>query len=108
MALSVEKDLVPENSSLERELKAYLSEWNDRLDPKVFDNLTLDINNLIRDYLRKVLRTFKNEDVSRERIESLAKSLDETPSLMKIKNHAALRRYIELYVVKLLKNLPSS
>ena len=68
----------------------------------------MDVNNLIRDYLRKVLKSLKTENMSEERIESLAQSLEESPSLMKIKNHPALRRYIQLYMIKLLKNIPPS
>ncbi|HBG65170.1 MAG TPA: hypothetical protein DDW78_01715 [Treponema sp.] len=106
-AVAAEEKLVPANSSLDRELEAYLSEWNDRLESNVYDNLTQDVNNLIRDYLRKVLRSLRSDSLSPERIASLAQSLEESPSLYKIKNHAALRRYIELYIVKLLKNIPS-
>ena len=106
-AVVAEEKLVPANSSLDRELEAYLSEWNDRLESNVYDNLTQDVNNLIRDYLRKVLRSLRSDSLSPERIASLAQSLEESPSLYKIKNHAALRRYIELYIVKLLKNIPS-
>ncbi len=107
-ASDVESVLVPENSTLDRELEGYLSEWNDRIEKQAYENLREDINSLIRDYVRKTLRTFKNDNVSLERIQSLAKSLEETPSLMKIKNHPALCRYIELYMIKLLKNLPSN
>ncbi len=107
-AAGVESELVPETSTLDRELEGYLSEWNDRLDKQAYENLREDINSLVRDYVRKTVRTFKNDNVSLERIQSLAKSLEESPSLLKIKNHPALLRYIELYMVKLLKNLPSS
>ena len=107
-AAGVESELVPTTSTLDRELEGYLSEWNDSLDKQAYENLREDINSLVRDYVRKTVRTFKNDNVSLERIQSLAKSLEESPSLLKIKNHPALRRYIELYMVKLLKNLPSS
>ncbi len=107
-AANVESEIVPATSTLDRELEGYLSEWNDRLDKQAYENLREDINSLIRDYVRKTVRTFKNDNVSLERIQSLAKSLEESPALMKIKNHPALRRYIELYMVKLLKNLPSA
>ena len=107
-AAGVENELVPATSTLDRELEGYLSEWNDRLDKQAYENLREDINSLIRDYVRKTVRTFKNDNVSLERIQSLAKSLEESPSLLKIKNHPALCRYIELYMVKLLKNLPSA
>ncbi len=107
-AANVESEIVPATSTLDRELEGYLAEWNDRLDKQAYENLREDINSLIRDYVRKTVRTFKNDNVSLERIQSLAKSLEESPSLLKIKNHPALRRYIELYMVKLLKNLPSA
>jgi hypothetical protein len=48
----------------------------------------------------------QTESFTAERISSLAQSLVDTPSLMRIKNHVALKRYIELYFVKLVKNLP--
>ena len=108
VALAAEQKLVPSNSTLDRELEGYLGEWNDRLNGPARGNLTTDVNGLIRDYLRKVLRSLKAEGFSPERISSLAKSLAESPSLMKIKNHPALARYIELYMIKLLKNLPSA
>ena len=101
-----ESKIVPESSSLDRELDGYLHEWNDRLGKEHFDNLTEDVNTLIRDYMRKVLRTVKAESYTPERISSLAQSLVDAPALINIKNHPALKRYIELYMIKLLKNLP--
>ena len=105
-AAEIEKKLVPESSTLDRELKGYLHEWNDRLGKQNYDNLTEDINSLIRDYLRKVLRSLKTESFSAERVSSLAQSLVDSPSMIKIKNHPALKRYTELYLVKLVKNIP--
>ena len=105
-AAETEKVLVPENSTLNRELESYLHEWNDRLNQKSHDNLTEDVNNLIRDYVRKILRSFKTENFTPERVSSLADSLVSSPALMKVKNHPALKRYVELYMVKLIKNLP--
>lgn len=101
-----EKVLVPESSSLDRELEGYLNEWNDRIGTTNRDNLTEDMNNLIRDYLRKTLRSLKTEPFSLERISSLADALVDAPSMVKIKNHPALKRYVSLYLIKLVKNLP--
>ena len=70
------------------------------------DNLTEDVNSLIRDYMRKVLRTLHASGFTPERISSLADSLVSTPSLMKIKNTPALKRYTELFMIKLVKNIP--
>ena len=105
-AKKLEKSLVPENSTLDRELEAYLHEWNVLIAKESHDNLTDDVNNLIRDYMRKVLRTLKATNFTLDRIKSLAESLVESPSMMKIKNHSALQMYTELYMIKLVKNIP--
>lgn len=105
-ACEAEKALVPENSTLDRELNAYKKEWNNRIDKENADNLTEDINSLVRDYIRKVLRTIRSDSLDIDRISSLAESLVDSPSMVKIPNHAALKRYMELYMVKLIKNIP--
>ena len=105
-AANVESILVPETSTIDRELESYMHEWNDRISKQAHDDLVEDINTLIRDYTRKTLRTLRTENLSRDRVGSLADALVDTPSLMKVKNHPALKRYIELYMVKLIKNLP--
>ena len=105
MAQKAEKVLVPENSTLDREIAAYNHEWNNLIGKESNDNLTEDVNSLIRDYLRKVLRTLKSSSFTLDRIKSLASSLAGTPSMQKIKNHAALEQYIVLYMVKLVKNI---
>ncbi|MCR5606610.1 MAG: hypothetical protein K6F69_07330, partial [Treponema sp.] len=51
-----ETQLVPASSTLERELVSYIHEWNQIIDKTASDNLVEDVNSLIRDYLRKVLR----------------------------------------------------
>lgn len=106
-AAEVEKELVPENSTLDRELKGYMHEWNDRIGKQNYDNLGDDVDSLIRDYFRKILRTLKAESFTADRIRHLAETLVDTPSMMKIKNHPALKRYVELYILKIVKNLPS-
>lgn len=106
MAAKLEKLYVPENSTLDRELKAYLREWNDRIGKENYENLTEDVNSLIRDYLRKVLRTLRSEAFTQERVESLANSLVNSGPMLKIKNHPSLQRYVVLYLIKLVKNLP--
>lgn len=105
-ATNIEAQIVPANSTIDRELESYMSEWNDRISKQAHDDLEQDINTLIRDYTRRVLRTNKTEAFTRERISSLAEALVDTPTLMKIKNHPALKRYVELYMVKLIKNIP--
>ena len=105
-ATNIEAQIVPENSTIDRELDSYMHEWNDRISKQAHDDLVEDINTLIRDYTRRVLRMNKTEVFTRDRISTLAAALVDTPTLMKIKNHPALKRYVELYMVKLIKNIP--
>ena len=107
-AMDLESQFVPENSTLDRELAGIMHDWNDRIGKENYENLGEDVNSLIRDYLRKVLRTLKAGDFNAERITHLAETLVDTPSMMKIKNHPALKKYVELYILKIVKNLPSN
>ena len=101
-----EQTYVPESSTLDRELDSYEHIWNKRLGKDVHNNLTEDVNSLIRDYIRKTLRTMKTDGFTTKRIQSLAESLMTAPSLQKIGEHDALLMYIKLYMVKLVKNIP--
>ena len=105
-ARSLEKEIVPSSSTLDRELKSYEHLWNKLIGKVTHNNLTEDVNSLIRDYLRKVLRTLSAEGLTYERIQSLAESLVNTPGMQKIGEKDALLMYIELFMIKLVKNIP--
>jgi hypothetical protein len=101
----VEKRLIPEGSDLDAELGAQLERWNRTLSPEGKQNLTEDVNSLIRDYIRRVSRTLKAQTFDLARVQNLSDTLAETPNLMKIKNREALRLYIQLYILKLVKSI---
>ncbi len=104
-AAQIEKKLVPEGSTLEAEMSAQLEEWNRTLNKEVKENLTEDVNSLIRDYVRKIIRTLKASSFDLDRVENLAEALVNTPSLTKIKKHEALLAYVKLYIVQLVSNV---
>lgn len=104
-ARSLEEKLVPEGSTLDRELSAYVHQWNRILNKKLAMDLTEDVNSLIRDYIRKVIKTLHGSTFTMERIQNLATTLAKTPSLSRIQDQEQLIMYIELYIVKLVKNL---
>ena len=106
-ARKLEEELVPSSSTLDRELHSYERTWNKLIGKATHNNLTEDVNSLIRDYLRKVLRHISSEGFNRERIENLADTLAKTPALQKIGETDAMLMYIQLYIVKLVKNLPA-
>lgn len=102
-AARAEKMLVPPDSSLDSELTSYLNEWNHLLDKDAKKNLTEDVNSLIRDYLRKILRTASAQTFELDRIKILADTLVKTPSLQKIQDKDNLQMYIQLYILRLIK-----
>ena len=106
-ARTVESELVPVSSTLDRELESYRHQWNHLLGKNSSENLTDDVNALIRDYVRRVLRTIKSNGVTRDRIQSLAETLVKTPSMQKIHDHDALLMYTQLYMIKMIKSIPN-
>lgn len=104
-AEAVQRRLIPEGSTLEAEMAAQLELWNRTLDPQIKMNLTEDVNSLVRDYMRRIIRSIKASSFNRARVENLATTLVDTPGLMKIKNRDALLAYVQLYIVELIRAL---
>lgn len=101
----IEKKLIPSGSTLEDEMTTQLDLWNRTLDAQVKTNLTEDVNSLIRDYIRRILKTLKAATFNLERVENLATALVDTPNLIKIKNRDALLAYTQLYILHLIRNI---
>jgi len=102
-AAKVEQILLPEGYKLDEYLSVLISRWNTLINPKAKADLTEDVNSLVRDYLRGLLRTLRPSNFTTERVKGLAATLADTPSLLKIRNHTAMEEYIRLYMVRLLK-----
>ncbi|MBL8966170.1 MAG: hypothetical protein JNG85_04115 [Spirochaetaceae bacterium] len=102
-AAAVARELVPSGYSLDEYLRELEGRWNTLINPSAKANLTEDVNSLVRDYLRNVLRTMRATAFNAERVRGLAATLADSPSLLKIKNHAALEQYIQLYMAKVLR-----
>jgi len=96
--------LIPPGSNLDRELASYINQWNPLLDKQLRANLTEDVNSLIRDYMRRTIRTLKASNFTVERIQNLAAVLIKTSALQKIKDKDALQMYVTLYIIRLVKN----
>jgi hypothetical protein len=102
-AAKVEQVLLPEGYKLDEYLSVLINRWNTMLNPQAKADLTEDVNSLVRDYLRGLLRSLKPSNFTADRVKGLAATLADTPSLLKIRNHSALEEYIRLYMVRLLK-----
>ncbi|MBQ0167666.1 MAG: hypothetical protein KBT02_11225 [Treponema sp.] len=104
-AKTLEGQLVPEGSTLERELEVSSHEWNKIIDPIKADQALEDVNSLIRDYLRTVVRSLQGSQFTMARIENLADGLIKSQSLASIKQKDRLYYYIKLYLVMLVKSM---
>ena len=100
----IAKDLVPEGSTLDRELNFLTKQWNKMISKDAYNNLTEDVNSLIRDYTRRVVKTLSATSFTRERVENLAKTLVNTPNMQKINEEKALTEYVTLYILRLVSN----
>lgn len=103
-ALNISRKFVPVGSTIDRELDSYHEMWNKMLTPDVRRQLTDDVNSLIRDYMRKVVKTISASTFNKERVESLAETLVNTPNMKKIGERDALLMYVQLYILRLVSN----
>lgn len=103
-AKSISEELIPEGSTIDRELNYLEKQWNKRISKDAYNALTEDVNSLIRDYTRRVIRTLSSTTFTKERIKSLADSLVDTPNMQRIGSGKALTEYVMLYMLRLISN----
>ncbi|MDY5047737.1 MAG: hypothetical protein SPE87_08300, partial [Treponema porcinum] len=89
---------------IDRELDSYHNIWNKMITKEARTQLTEDVNALIRDYMRKVIKTISTSTFNLERVQSLAETLVKTPNMQKIKEEDALYMYTQLYILRLVSN----
>ncbi len=58
----------------------------------------------MRDFLRRIKRSLMIKPPDEQRIKNLSKQIAEYEAFKRIKRKDAFRRYIELYMIKLLSN----
>jgi hypothetical protein len=96
---------VPDGSNIERELAFYEKQWNRLLDKTARQNFTEDVNSLIRDYLKRVIKTLKGTSLDAERIQSIALTLSNIDAFKTVTDHDQLFMYIKLYIIHLLSDV---
>ena len=99
-------EFIPEGSTVDRELNFLAKQWNRMISKDAYNNLTEDVNSLIRDYTRRVCNTLTAQSFTKERIENLADALVRTPNMQKIQDQKALTEYVQLYMIRLVSNSP--
>lgn len=103
-SLLLQQELVPEGSTIDRELDSYENQWNKLISEKVHKQLTEDVNALIRDYLRKNSKHLNGASITSKRLDELATAIAKYPTLQKINEHQALKMYTKLYMLRMLSN----
>jgi hypothetical protein len=98
----LQREYVGEGGSVDMTLSELAEKWNPLLDQTAKNNLIEDVNALVRDFLRRMRTGFRKTPPDRERIQSLASQLAQNDAFDKIKRREYLRRYLELYMLKLL------
>jgi hypothetical protein len=98
-------ELVPRGKSLDAYLDELASRWGHIVNKQARQNLIEDVNSLVRDRLRMLMRLQKNAAVSKDTLDKLTNSImDNSEGLMKITEQNTLFLYIKLYLGKLLVN----
>jgi hypothetical protein len=104
-AAEAAKKLIPAGKSMDAYLDELASRWGLILNKQAKANLIEDVNTLVRDKLRQLLRLQKNAAVSAETLDKLTNSImDSSQGLLKITEQNILFQYVKLYLIKLLLN----
>jgi hypothetical protein len=93
---------IPQGYTLESYLEELASRWGKLLDKRSKNNLVEDVNSLLRDRLRHILRFQRKTQIKKADFDKLAKNiLENAPELNPIGEKNALCLYIKLYLIKL-------
>lgn len=103
-AIDIAKELIPEGSTVDRELDYLIRQWNKMISKEAYNDLIDDVNHLICDYTRRTVKSLSGSTFTRERVENLANILVKTPNMQKIKEQKALTEYVILYMLRLVSN----
>ena len=90
------------NTTVNERLLELSNEWNPLLDGEARNNLVKDVNNMVRDYMRKILRETAFAVPDAERVENIAELLVGNKAFSVIKKRASFKDYIKVYILKTL------
>jgi PAS domain-containing protein len=103
LAKKYQQEMIPGGYTLDSYLEELESHWRRLLNQEDQKNLTGDVQNLIRDKLRIILRQKSPGKFSRENLNRIAETIvRENPRLSQLDEPEALQLYVKLYVTKLI------
>jgi hypothetical protein len=95
--------IIGKNADLEEVLDTLRGKWNPLFDAAAKANLVEDVNCFIRDYLRRIKKTFRMRPPAAAQVKGMAVHLAENKNLQAIKKKETLRAYIEAYIIQVLE-----
>jgi hypothetical protein len=101
-ARQLQQDYVSPGGDVDSTLEELAERWNPLLDPVAQQNLVEDVNSLVRDFLRRRKTVFRTSPPTRARIQQMSAQLAQNAALAEIKRKEPLRRYLELYMLRIL------
>ncbi|MDR3167112.1 MAG: hypothetical protein LBT93_04140 [Treponema sp.] len=98
-------ELIPPGSTLPEALTEQETRWNTRINPKARKDLLVDVNALITDRMKQLMRLPKKPRITRDFLEQITSALvSESAILQQLGDHDAFALYIKLYIINLLLN----
>jgi hypothetical protein len=100
--LELKDELIGEHASIPTTLSALIEKWNPLYEPQARKNLVEDVNAMIRDFMRGLRHGIRHRPPDAARVRSLATKLSQNSVFERIKQKEHFKRYIEVYMLKLL------
>ncbi|GHU41074.1 hypothetical protein FACS1894190_08730 [Spirochaetia bacterium] len=98
-------DMVPEGSDVDQYLESIIDRWNQILNKTARNTLIHDVNAIIKNHVRHVLKMQDKNRFNAQMLEATTESIISANSALgKINNRDALRLYIKLYITKILSD----
>ena len=98
-------DLIPPGHTLQNALVEQEARWNTRINAQARKDLTEDVNALIMNRMRQIMRLPKKPRITPDFLEQIASAfISESVVLQQLKDHDAFALYIKLYIINLLLN----
>lgn len=103
-ALSLAEDMIPQGSTIDRELDSYCKQWNKLITETAHNQLTEDVNALIYSYTKQAIKTVTPALLNDDTITAMAEGILRVQNMKKITNQEALKMYVKLYILRLITN----
>jgi hypothetical protein len=103
-ALKIQSVIVPEGKNPDDYLEALEERWSSLRDADTRKTMIVGVKSLLKDNLRKNIKIRNLQSIKRDDLRAIAEELiSKNSTLARLKDQEALRKYMELYMIKLLR-----